>query len=82
MNHPQAFFQNSEEWKNKIRQEAKPSGQMLTEALGSSASVHELGGEMWFKKSGAKLFGGSPQKKSPKGILKRERVKIKILLVF
>lgn len=72
MNHPQAFFQNSEEWKNKIRQEAKPSGQMLTEALGSSASVHELGGEMWFKKSGAKLFGGSPKKISKGNPQKRK----------
>lgn len=41
MNHPQGFFQNPEdkEWKNKIKQEAKPNGQMLTETLGSSASV-------------------------------------------
>lgn len=48
MNHPQAFFQNSEEkeWKNKISQEAKPTGQMLTETLGSSASVLELEGDM------------------------------------
>ena len=48
MNHPQAFFQNSEEkeWKNKISQEAKPTGQMLTETLGSSASVLELKEDM------------------------------------